>query len=317
MGQAALHLEQKGVRTDVGDLNRTIVKTNRLMQALRNTVAKLRAWIADLQNRRDEIQRQMEQYQASSLPALLVQYLNFRRDERSDWSVHWQVQGTVNDAQRIRHSMDYLRDNEIETVDELDDLLSQVEDALFTLRNSENDNARRIAQINNLKDNYAVYRKLRPVHESYMKKLFKSAKQRFYGEHRYELEQYFKAVRYILKNGGGKDDGRIVIPTASLNEELKALREDSAGIRSEAESLREDLNEMRQVRYYIDKVLAWQREAGTADEEKRGRANAPTPTKQREPKSVMQQLEEIRREREASAPSVAQPKKRRNRDNVL
>ena len=236
MGQAAHHLEQKGIHTDVGDLNRTIVKTNRLMLALRNTIAKLRTWIAGLQQRRDEIQREMEQRQATSLPSLLMQYLDFRQRERSDWSVHWQVQGTVNDSQKIRHSIDYLRRNEIHTVDELDDLLSQVEDALYGLRNAENDNARRIAQINNLKDNYAVFRKLRPVHEAYMKKLFKSAKQKFYGEHRYELEQYYKAVRYILKNGGSKDDGKITIPTAELNEELEALREDSAEICASTEN---------------------------------------------------------------------------------
>ena len=315
MGQAAHHLEQKGIHTDVGDLNRTIVKTNRLMLALRNTIAKLRTWIAGLQQRRDEIQREMEQRRATSLPSLLMQYLDFRQRERSDWSVHWQVQGTVNDSQKIRHSIDYLRRNEIHTVDELDDLLSQVEDALYGLRNAENDNARRIAQINNLKDNYAVFRKLRPVHEAYMKKLFKSAKQKFYGEHRYELEQYDKAVRYILKNGGSKDDGKITIPTAELNEELEALREDSAEIREQAESLREDLGEMRQVRYYIDKVFAWQGEVGGHEQTLTAKvADHPD----QKPKSVQRQLEEISAEREKSRQQLSEPpKKKRNREAVL
>ena len=315
MGQAAQHLEQKGIQTDIGDLNRTIVKTNRLLQALRNAVAKLRAWIDNLQARREEIQRQLEQRRASSLPALLMQYLDFRQQERGEWSVRGQLQGTLNDAQKIRHSINYLRENEIQTVDELDDLISQVEDALLGMRNAENDNARRIAQINNLKDNYAVFRKLRPVHEAYTGKWFKSAKLKFYSEHRYELEQYYAAVRYILKNGGSKEDGKIVVPTEKLNKELEALRKDTATVHNQAESLREDLREMRQVRYYIDKVFAWQADADGHEQTRAAQAVGRT---DQGPKSVLQQLEEIAAAREkASQQQSKSPNERRRHDAVL
>ena len=44
MGPAVAHMEEKGIRTSIGDLNRDIKAANSLMATIRNALAALQAW---------------------------------------------------------------------------------------------------------------------------------------------------------------------------------------------------------------------------------------------------------------------------------
>ena len=46
MGPAVAAMEEKGIRTDIGDLNREIKKRNSLMQSIRNMIRGLKNWIS-------------------------------------------------------------------------------------------------------------------------------------------------------------------------------------------------------------------------------------------------------------------------------
>ena len=61
MGPAAMALERKGIRTDVGDLNREIKVTNRLIRSLRDTIRKLTSWLVDIRQAIREIEMEPEE----------------------------------------------------------------------------------------------------------------------------------------------------------------------------------------------------------------------------------------------------------------
>ena len=90
MGPAAWHLEGRGVRTNVGDLNREIGNANRLMQSIRQAVLRLRAWIAELKDKKKQL---------AAMP------------EKAWASAKGRLKGTVADFEKVEAVLSYLKDN--------------------------------------------------------------------------------------------------------------------------------------------------------------------------------------------------------------
>ena len=55
MGPAATAMERRGIKTDVGNLNREIEKMNRLMQSIRQFIHDLMDTIAELRQEEREL----------------------------------------------------------------------------------------------------------------------------------------------------------------------------------------------------------------------------------------------------------------------
>ena len=106
---------------------------------------------------------------------------------------------------------------------------------------------RAIAQI---KDAAAVHAKLKPVHDTFMKKNFKLTKDAYAAQHKEKLDTFNKAVRTLMKLNGST-----AVDFSALDAEFSALQSGSAELRTQLETLQPDISALKNIRKYIDMVL--------------------------------------------------------------
>jgi len=106
---------------------------------------------------------------------------------------------------------------------------------------------RAIAQI---KDAAAVHAKLKPIHDTFIKKNFKLTKDAYAAQHKEELDTFNKAVRTLMKLNGST-----AVDFSALDAEFSALQSSSAELRTQLETLQPDISALKNIRKYIDMVL--------------------------------------------------------------
>ena len=77
MGPAAIFLERKGIRTDVGDLNREICQKNDLISFLKDAIAWLTGWLID-------VRQAIMEFEMEPKEIFLVDLLNQKFDQRAN-----------------------------------------------------------------------------------------------------------------------------------------------------------------------------------------------------------------------------------------
>ena len=250
MGPAVTHLEKKGIRTNIGDLNRDIKEANSLMATIRNALAALRAWIAGLQDKKKILEEELAKLKEPTLSDLLLDYYQLRSREREDWSSRARLKGTVTDYEKISNAAKYLRENSLVSLDDLHSHIDQIEGRYHSMSREIRSSQKRMNDIVSIRSAYETMVKLQPVHDAWQKKNFRSAKERYSQEHSEELNQYRKAVRLLLKVNGSK-----TVDHAALEAESKELARSISTRTGELESVKDELKQLRSIQYYVSKVL--------------------------------------------------------------
>ena len=176
LGPAAHQMEKRGVETFLGNLNRDIRAANSLMQSIRSTIRGLQRWIADLNEKKQILLDALEQAKEPKLSDLLVDYFNLRNEQRSDWSGKAKLKCTVRDFEEIRQAVDYLKAHSLNTIEDLDTAISNLNQTAAPLRKQLKQNKNRMRAIAQIKDAAAVHAKLKPIHDIFIKKNFKLTK---------------------------------------------------------------------------------------------------------------------------------------------
>ena len=254
MGTAVSALERKGIATNIGNLNRDIKAANRMMNAIRSTIKSLRDWIADILEATKEViaENEAEKKNASpNLAVLLRDYLNLRKAERSEWSRYGQQKGTTDDLKTISQATVYLQRHELFTLEDLDIALQGVSEKATAIREDMQKAANRMKAITTIQNAVADCEKHKAVHDKYIKIGWKIRKEAYVESHKDELTAFNKAYRILKKHG------------ADLNVDLKALQKEYDGLRTTHADLKEqlaavneELKPMKDIRYWVSKVLS-------------------------------------------------------------
>ena len=149
---------------------------------------------------------------------------------------------------------------------------------------------RAIAQI---KDAAAVHAKLKPIHDTFIKKNFKLTKDAYAAQHKEELDIFNKAVRTLMKLNGST-----AVDFSALDAEFSALQSSSAELRTQLETLQPDISALKNIRKYIDMVLNKQQLSAPGGK---------TPEKE----SVLKQLEQFQQKKSHHKTTSTHPKPRR------
>lgn len=112
------------------------------------------------------------------------------------------MQGMVKDFDKVSYAIDYLKANDILTVEKLNEHLGELEKSSKLYNSKLKYNVKRYKVIDGIKEHYAAYKKLKPAYDSYSKIYFKRFKEKFYNNHKAEIDEYRKAVRYLKANHG-------------------------------------------------------------------------------------------------------------------
>ena len=253
MGAAVSALERKGVETNIGNLNRDIKAANRMMRAIRSTIKNLRNWIAELTAAAKDALAEMEadkQNASPNLSALLQDYMDLRKAERSEWSKYGQQKGTVDDLKAVSKAMIYLKEHMLFTLEDLDTALQGVSERAKTINADMKKAEKRMQVIANMQKAVSVCNTHKEVHEKYLKIGWKVRQAAFAESHKDELESYNKAFRYLKKQGVD-----LSVDLKALQTEYDALEASRAELAKQLAAVKEELQPMKEIRYWVSKVL--------------------------------------------------------------
>lgn len=275
MGPDVTALERKGVQTEIGDLNREIRKTNKFISAIMKYIGELMSWLYEVKEAIAEIEVQPQEIY---LADLLIRRFEERKQERlQTWENSVGVVRADNkDLKRFAEITDYLKNQGILTVGDLESRLSGLEGNALPARQELKRVNSQIKRMNKLVECEKQWTDLQPVHEAYTKIYWKRNKEKYAAEHREELQRWNAADRYLRKNLKGQafDRREIQNKLSSLNAERETLLEELAPVQAEIKMLHD-------VKYYVRDLLP----------ELIPEGDDLTPERKEEKKSVLRQLD--------------------------
>ena len=245
LGPEAAGLERKGIRTNKGDLNREISRTNRLKAALKKTIRSLIDWLTDVKDALREALREEEQ--EKTLPEYLLDYMSKRKAERMDWSVAAQNKCGLTDLRKISHAISFLKGKNNATVDELGAEIERVTNKLNRISQEQ----KRMETLRRLIRHSENYEKYKPIDEKYRSIHWKGQKEKFREKHKDELDAFYAADKFLRSHLDGRNHSR-----NEWRKELAGLEEVSKSHDKTTEQCRSDLNELKSVRYCVSCVMA-------------------------------------------------------------
>ena len=184
MGPAASHMEQKGTRTNIGNLNRDIRAANRLMQSIRQTIRNLKKWVAGLKEKKALLSEALQQAKMPTIRNLLSRYMDARSDERSGWTSRGQLKGIVRDFDKVMAAVSFLEAKGVTTVAELDGYLDETNGKALAARTGIKDSERRIREIDTTFAHITSHESYKDLYKKYAAIGWKGRKDKFAAEHR-------------------------------------------------------------------------------------------------------------------------------------
>lgn len=224
-----------------------------MMNAIRSTIKNLRNWIADIVAATKEAFAEMEAEKKNASPTLselLRDYMNLRKAERSEWSRYGQQKGTADDLKAVSKALIYLKEHELFTLEDLDTALQGVNEKAGAINADMKKASSRMKVITGIQNAVADCQTHKAVHDKYLKIGWKSRQAAYAEKHKDELDSFNKAFRYLKKQG------------VDLNVNLDALQTEYDGLKAthtelagQLATVKEELQPMKDIRYWIGKVL--------------------------------------------------------------
>ena len=236
-GPTVRQMEAKGIRTDKGELKRWITATNRMIRDVTKKIKSLFSWMA-------EVREELSQPQTPNLVDLLLSYLNERN------AGAYSNRGKVRNLKEITKTINYLRDNGLLTVDDLQLRLSTLESSFTKVSGGMKSKSARMKTLQDLIRSAEIYHRLKPIHDELNTIKWKKQREKYMLDHGSELRQ-FHAVRRVLTD---KLKGK-PISVGDWRQEYDTLCEEYAGLREQYKPLKEELAKLRMVRYQVNRVL--------------------------------------------------------------
>lgn len=248
MGPAVFQMEKRGVQTVVGDLNRDIKKANRLMTFISKTLKSLHDWIERLNAEKQKLAD--ERKATLTIPELLMEYLDVRKSERADWSDYGKRNALGKDLKKVSQILIHVQSKNILSLDDLNAELSRLNSSANTIRADMSKKENRIKELSGILKNHDTIERLKPIHDKYIKIGFKLAKAKYAETHQAELDEYNKAYRYLKKQGIDEN-----FNFDSFGAEQKNLKAERDSLQLKLERINEELEPLKDVRYYVSKVI--------------------------------------------------------------
>ena len=250
LGPAVAHLEQKGVRTEIGNYNREIIAHNSKLSRLRKLLSKIASWLKRFHEAVKEVREESKQ------PTLLdyhFEYLSMKRAGRISWSNAARNKATINEIHETSRISSWMKRNNIIRLADLDRAVAAYQ-ADFDMISEHH---RAVKKIETGLKYIETAERLKPIVKK-SKKGFKIIREKYAEEHADEIAEYNKAVRYLKANQMIPDDrGKYEARREGLLKEIAQTEE-----RLRAADLDPEI--IRTLRYQIEKVT----EAGGIPEKK-------------------------------------------------
>ena len=252
MGVEACQMEKKGIATEKGELNRNILKANRLIREIRAQIGKLKEWIGELFKARETAPEQPPQ--SPGLAKLLMKYLSVQREKSRKYSQSWQRQHAADELKTVAKAVNYLSEHGISTLAELDAALSSVSDQADAIREGMKTAEKRMKELQKLIEYGKNYTEYKPIHDE-LKKLkngWTSKRDKYEEAHRAELTLWNAASRYLHAN---LPKGTKTLPISEWEKEYATLSGQRTAEYTKLKETRAEVAELHNIRKCVDIAL--------------------------------------------------------------
>ena len=241
-GVAVRQMEQRGIRTEKGDLNRWIKATNRMLQAWKKKLASLKQWI-------DDIQIELKERDTSpNLVTLLSDYYAQRNQGTLTFSRYAGQKARINNLKAFSETVNFLQANKLYTLEDLKQKIAEVHAKRQPLQDTVKANSKRIKEIQELQRHAEAYAKTKSIHDQLQQIKFKKRREQFQQDHEPELRRFYLAKR---KLAGYSEP----FPIKEWQAECTRLQAESEAAAAQANELWQEAHHLTAVQHLINTVL--------------------------------------------------------------
>ena len=250
-GPTVRAMEAKGIRTDKGDLNRFIQKTNALLREAKEKIAALIGWLKD-------VKAELARPQPPTLNDLLA--LHCANRNKGAYS----NKAKNANLQRYAEAFSFLQSKKLYTVDDLETTLHAMQDKIDTLKKSASSKQARIKEVDELLRMVDYYKSGKPAADKLKSIRFEKSRQKYKSEHDDELRTFYMAERKLKSYF---KDGKL--PITAWRREREQLEQEYKDIQTELSPLHADAKKLWAIHYNIYEVQREQERQNTATRQKK------------------------------------------------
>ena len=235
-GPTVRAMEAKGIRTDKGNLNRWIRKTNAMLREAKQKIAVLIDWLK-------EVKAELSKPQLPTLVELLSVYY----DNRNKGA--YSGKARIANLKKLSEAVSYLESKHLYTADDLGAALHTMQGKIDTLKKSASGKQARIKELDELLRMADYYKAGKPVADKLKTIRFEKSRQKYKSEHDEELRLFYMAERKLK---GQVVDGKL--PTAAWRAEKARLEMEYRDLQQELSPLYADTKKLWAIHYSIYEV---------------------------------------------------------------
>ena len=241
-GVAVRQMEQRGIRTEKGDLNRWIKATNRMLLALKKKLAGLKQWI-------DGVQIELEELDTSpNLVTLLSDYYAQRNQGTQTFSCYAGQKARVKNLKAFSETVNFLQANKLYTLEDLKKKIAEVYAKRQTIQDMVKANGKRIKELQELQRHAEDYAKTKPIHDQLQQIKFKKRREQFQQDHETELRRYYLAKRKLT---GFHEP----FPIKAWQTKCRRLQAESEAAAAQTSELWQEVRQLIAVQHLVNNVL--------------------------------------------------------------
>ena len=250
-GPTVRAMEAKGIRTDKGDLNRWIRKTNAMLREATQKIAALIDWL-----------KAVKTELSKSQPPTLVELLSAYYDNRNKGA--YSNKARIANLKKLSEAVSYLEAKRLYTADDLDEALHTMQGKIDTLKKSASGKQVRIKELDELLRMADYYKAGKPVADKLKTIRFEKSRQKYKAEHDDTLRLFYMAERKLK---GQVVDGKL--PAASWRAEKARLETEYRDLQTELTPLYVDTKKLWAIHYSIYEVQHEQERQNAAVRQKK------------------------------------------------
>ena len=250
-GPTVRAMEAKGIRTDKGNLNRFIRKTNALLREAKEKIAALIGWLKD-------VKAELAKPQPPMLNDLLALHCSIRNKGA------YSNKAKNANLQRYAEAFSFLQSKNLYTVDDLENTLHAMQDKIDALKKSASAKQSRIKELDELLRMVDYYKSGKSAADKLKSIRFEKSRQKYKAEHDNELRTFYMAERKLKPHF---KDGKL--PIAAWRKERAQLEQEYKNIQTELAPLHADAKKLWVIHYNIYEVQHEQERQNAAARQKK------------------------------------------------
>ena len=235
-GPSVRAMKAKGIRTDKGDFNRWVRKTNAMLREAKNKIASLLEWLK-------AVKEELSKPQPPMLNDLLMTYYNNRNKGA------YSTKAKTANLQRYADAFRFLQEKQLFTTDDLDAALHSMQNSISAMKASAGEKQSRIKELDELLHMAQYYVDGKPVADKLGSIRFEKSRQKYKSEHDDTMRTFYMAERKLKPYfKGGK------IPITAWRSERDRLEQEYKDIQTELSPLYADVKKLWAIHYNIYEV---------------------------------------------------------------